>query len=434
MEDANRLLIQAVIMKNDGRTVLPLLRSIRWQVGDPLRDGALIPFFASTLRHARFTTDFGEVLSTDLLRRLRESSPVLESIYLNHVGPSLIQELLRFDRLSDISISRISRPGAFEAIVTKPNLAFLRVNDVGGTWVSPGPAVSVRDLRVLAVTGAVLSISSLFACARFYALEQASIHVTTLHQVYLRSADIMMLLGAFYASVSTSRVRTLNLSLLSMGQLPGDDFPALRDLLAAILPLSDLRSFTLAGLHDIMPVDDADIAALGGAWPKLEHLSIGTGTTKTSCMSLGALHHLAGACPNLRELSLPGLVYPAVGVYAIPTPQSMARAESEPTHPHPLRKLQVRARVVQKPYAVSISDETAEAVARYLLDLFPRLDGWEYKPAPEPPREPQPQPQPARPTGVRTVDLSKLVMWDDRWRKVTKRIYAICVACEPMAL
>ena len=90
--------------------------------------------------------------------------------------------------------------------------------------------------------------------------------------------------------------------------------------------------------------------------------------------------------------------------------------------------------MVQKPYAVSISDETAEAVARYLLDLFPRLDGWEYKPAPEPPREPQPQPQPARPTGVRTVDLSKLVMWDDRWRKVTKRIYAICVACEPMAL
>ncbi|KAM5536108.1 hypothetical protein V8D89_010207, partial [Ganoderma adspersum] len=131
-EGANRLLIQAVVMQNGGRTVLPLLRSIRWHACDPSRNGALIPFFASTLRHASFTTKSEEGPSGHLLRRLRESSSVLESLHLNYLSPSLVQELLCFDRLDKVAVYRISRPDHFQAIITKPNLTELRVNDVAG--------------------------------------------------------------------------------------------------------------------------------------------------------------------------------------------------------------------------------------------------------------------------------------------------------------
>ncbi|PIL23586.1 hypothetical protein GSI_14899 [Ganoderma sinense ZZ0214-1] len=132
IETANRLLIQAVIMQNAGRTVLPLLRSIHWQSCDSPWDGALIPLFTPTLRHAGFTTNSGDGPSAHLLRRLREACPTLHSIYLNYISPSLVQGVLPFDRLRKVGIYRISGPDHFRDIITKPDLTTLRVHDVVG--------------------------------------------------------------------------------------------------------------------------------------------------------------------------------------------------------------------------------------------------------------------------------------------------------------
>ncbi|PIL23587.1 hypothetical protein GSI_14900 [Ganoderma sinense ZZ0214-1] len=270
----------------------------------------------------------------------------------------------------------------------------------------------------------------LFTCARFHALESAHIHVTSSKEVHLRSGDITALLGLFYAAVSASHVRTLNLTMICISLQSDDDFPPLRDLLASILPLRDLRTFTLTGVLRVMPVDDADFVALARAWPTLERLNISDGTTSESAVSLGALHHFASACPSLQELSLPGLVYPVVGVHVIPEPP-LASSPERP--PHPLRQLRVRTVLVPKTDPQSISDESAEAFARYLLELFPNLDGWEYMPKPPRPREPSPEPGPP---GRRRpgISMSSFVAYDGRWWAVARRIYALCAAREEAKL
>ncbi|KAI1786054.1 hypothetical protein LXA43DRAFT_975931 [Ganoderma leucocontextum] len=368
-------------MQNGGSTVLPLLRTIRWLASDSSPSGLF-------------------------LRRLRELSPLLENISFDHPGPSVVQALLHFPRLHQVRIFRISQPEPFEAIITKPNLTFFRVHEVIGPWADPGRAVSVRDLRVLVVAGAAPALSGLFRLVRFQALKRANIHVMCFSQIHLETTDIMTLLGLFYNAVSTSSLQSIDLALLGSPP-PSLDlaFPALRDLLAPILPLSDLRSFNLIGMLTVTSLDDADFEALARAWPKLERLLLHHGFNRECGVSIGALHDLSRRCPDLRELSVPGLRYPIIGVHDIPTPP----------HRSP------------SPY---ISDETAEALARYLLDLFPSLDGWEYKPAPpreKPPREPSPEPP-----GRRTFNPSAYLSGDSRWWKIARNIYAIYSAREEL--
>ena len=420
IEDTSRLLIQAVLTQNGGRTVLPLLRSIQWLGRDSApSDGTLIPFFASTLRHARFTKP--NVL---LLRRLRESSPLLESIFLPHLGPSLVQELLRFHRLRAAQVSRISQPEPFKIIVAKPNLISLGINKVVGPWPDPGHVVSVRDLRVLTLASEdVIALSGLFNTVRFQTLETVNVHVMYASQ---RLPDIVTFISAFGNSVSASSLQNFNLALVGLSSRPPDvTLPAFRDLFALFLPLGDLRTFNLICLLETTSTDDADIEALARAWPKLERLHINRGSTSESGVSMSALHHLSIWCPRLRELSLPGLHYPTIGIHEIPAPPP----DRSPSHP--LRHLRVRTLLFPEENPPYISDKDAEALARYLLDLFPRLDGWKYKPA-TPRHDPSapdsgPDPEPSR---SRTFINASAVSTDTRWPKIAGHIYAICSAHE----
>ena len=186
--DATRLLIQGVVMQNGGKPILPLLRAIRWWTRVPVRDGALIPLLTSTLRHANICfAGSDEPAFALLLRRLHEAAPFLEMLSI-HMGPeldslglSLIQELISFDRLRDVRITKIRDLSAFQAIVTKANLTSLDVvarRGNTGSWVGfASRAVSVFNLCELTVSGCGPEVSDIFRTIRFHALKSVAVEL-----------------------------------------------------------------------------------------------------------------------------------------------------------------------------------------------------------------------------------------------------------------
>ncbi|KAI1787335.1 hypothetical protein LXA43DRAFT_714371 [Ganoderma leucocontextum] len=277
INDASRLLVQTVVMQNGGITVLPLLRTIEWRASAPIfgLDDALVPFFTSTLRRA--TIDISrpdEAENILLLRRLRESSPFLEKISVDtgsqpDTSPSITQELLSFARLDQVQVSRTGLEG-FQALATKSNLTYLKVREVTGPWVGSGCAISVRDLRELSVKGDASALSGLFNLVRFQALKSAKIGLKSFSETQIALADITTSLAQFYKAVSTSGFQTFELTVYSLPTIrsPGNE-PALRDLLAPLLPIHDLRLFRLVAMDSIACINDADIEALARAWPKV---------------------------------------------------------------------------------------------------------------------------------------------------------------------
>ncbi|KAI1790849.1 hypothetical protein LXA43DRAFT_463582 [Ganoderma leucocontextum] len=398
-------------MQNGGKPVLPLLRTIQWWPRVPLRDGALILFLASTLRHAIICFSGSDETSITLLfRRMRESSPFMETLSI-HMGPELntlglspIQELVYFDRLREVSVTLIRDPEAFRALVTKPNLTCLSLTlpGVTGALVGLGHAISiVRDLRELTMEGNTSVVFSLLNLVRFQALKSAIFQLDSPEGSHVAPTDVTTFLALLYNTVSNSDLQTVQLAVdmyTQAFQPHGHNEPALRDLLAPILPIRGLRCFRLLTQRNtIATLDDADIHALATAWPRLNRLSIDRGLTPESSVSLNAIHHLYTHCTDLQELFIPRLRWALIGVHSIPAP-----LDRSPTHP--LWHLSM------PDSGPDLSDEGAEAMARYLLDLFPRLDPRRYKPTLDDCRYFFPRP---------------VVHSDSRWNKVVGHIYSI---------
>ena len=365
-------------MQNGGKPILPLLRAIRWWTRVPVRDGALIPLLTSTLRHANICfAGSDEPAFALLLRRLHEAAPFLEMLSI-HMGPeldslglSLIQELISFDRLRDVRITKIRDLSAFQAIVTKANLTSLDVvarRGNTGSWVGfASRAVSVFNLCELTVSGCGPEVSDIFRTIRFHALKSVAVELDFPAESLVTPTDIITFLGLFYNAVSDSELQsfklTANINILGLGP-HGQSEPSLRDLLAPILPIRGLRSFCLLARMKtvIARLDDADIRTLATAWPRLERLFIDRWKfTPESSVSINAIHDLYTHCADLQELSIPSFHWAAIGVHSIPPPRDCSPA-------HPLWHLSMSAS------GPDLSDEGAEAMARYLLDLFPSLD------------------------------------------------------------
>ena len=124
-------------------------------------------------------------------------------------------------------------------------------------------------------------------------------------------------LALFYNTGSTSDLENFSFAPCP----PSADFyddavPPFRKLIAPILPLRDLRSFTLANTPARLgaSMDDVDLEALACAWPKLEHLSLDRKFATQSNVSINGIHNLYTHCAHLHVLQLR---WPVIGVDAM---------------------------------------------------------------------------------------------------------------------
>ncbi|KAM5538773.1 hypothetical protein V8D89_007495 [Ganoderma adspersum] len=385
---AQLLLIKAVLLRNGGKTILPLLQSIEWDERPP-GDGSLIPFFTSTLRDATFSFACppDEMPHALLLRRLRECSPSLEKLVISTtlwdkdnvaVGPQLLHEVLSFDRLREVKIYSIKGPAAFRDLVAKPGLISLTIWDVTGRWDGPSSQSSspvlIHDMRRLSVSGTGHSLAGLFKEARFKVLESAKLNV---HPDSDSDAaeDTLSVLTAFRDAVPACHLQSLDLFIWGcQSWILAKSF---RDVIGPVLHLREMRSFCF-GTEEVEPrIEDADIEALVSAWPKLVHLSLDCQTlppmgSDIHALSVIALHHIHAHCHSIKELNVGDVLCPVVGVQPIPAPLDRSS-------PHPLRQLSIGRRPIPAFGYRGISEEAAEALAGYLLELFPAAQREGYK-------------------------------------------------------
>ena len=186
------------------------------------------------------------------------------------LGPPLVRELLSLDRLRKIKVDRFSGPSAFLDLVTKPNLVCLEILDVSGLWIASSSPILVHDLRELSVTSTGPALVGLFDLVRFQALETVSIDIAPSLDAEKEIEDV---LKALYNAVPAGALRSFALDVSGPGIDIGRTPRTLRDLVRPILPLREILSFKFYGEEFYPPIEDADIEALVGAWPKLERLS-----------------------------------------------------------------------------------------------------------------------------------------------------------------
>ncbi|KAM5538784.1 hypothetical protein V8D89_007506 [Ganoderma adspersum] len=345
---------------------------------------------------------------------------------------SAAQELVNFPRLRKLRIFHIQAPATFRAIVMKPNLTSLNVALCRVRVTDPslgiGPLISVHDLRELSVRGEASVFPSAFSNIRFTALQSAVIHLNNPMGSPLVLGDITKFLAPFYRSICDSdslQDFELKIDLKALADLPppGSEYP-LRALLAPILPIGTMRSVRLIIANRFATLDDADIRAVASAWPRIKSLHTPHGYTLTSSISIDALHHLYTHCPDLEELSIPRFRWPQVevGVHAIPLPPLSNDDVGRPPRAHPLWHLNIvhdRFKDEFLPlFGGTLSDNGVDAMAWYLLELFPHLvsdpglyastlkhadDWWD--------------PEKFRRPGFRL---------DDRWSRIVRRMLAIC--------
>ena len=437
--DATRSLIQGVFRQNGETPILPLLHTFEWSANIPVRDDAFIMLFSPSLLCAtlKFLGSHDEAEIVRLIRRLRVSSPSLEKLavfmgYHRHMlglGPA--RELVEFSRLHEIHVSTIQTPATFRAIVAMPNLTSLEcqctVDEITGSSVELGRVISVPDLCQLTVRGRESAFQSLFSLHLFPALQSATFSIDAPPPSQGRAQmDIATFLALFYNSIPNSKfLQSFNLYVGSRSQkMPqSGPQPSLREVLAPILSNCSLRSFRLTTMDKLVSLNDADICALAAAWPGLKalHLAVPPSPTPESNISISAIHHLHTHCRRLAELSIPTLRWPLIGVHSIPSPPSAL--DSPPVHP--LWRLYMPPQDITAEllplFGVELSDEAAEAMARYLLDLFPlmgsELNAWVYKEMVNEARDEQdPSVIYLRPPRVRL---------DDRWSRVAQHILSI---------
>ena len=304
---AHLLLIQAVVLKNGGETVLPLLQSISLDGISVPKDSPLVSFFTSTLRCAAITREpDDEEAHVLLFHRLQEASPNVQKIEISPtynrpagddlvVGPRLVQELLSFDRLRELGVyGGYTQPAYILDLITKPNFTSLRIGCIPGPLRSSSP-VLVQDLLELSIVGTGPILVGLFNLLRFEALESATIEVEYSPIVEQETTDV---LEAFYKSLpSTSPLRSFTIEV-TVWQPEGTSI-SLRDLVHPTLPLRNIRSFKYFNRVPHHSIEVADIATLAAAWPKLESLTFDTDDPSDAyAFSLDALHYIHAHCPQ----------------------------------------------------------------------------------------------------------------------------------------
>ena len=303
-------LLRSVVARNCGNSVFPLLRSFTWSedVTTMLRDSSLSPLFTPTLRHASiFLGGSDHLANTASLRRLRESSPFLESITLDtdldvSADLPLAQELASFGRLREVRLPSLTESQALQELLTHPNLTSLALFEVLGPWMGSASRTSISHLLELDICAGVPCLTSLFEHTRFEALRTVRLSCVRT-DTHFRVTDTIPVLEALRSSVSSGVLQSI--TIFSGWFNLGEDKPSLRAVLAPILALRAIRSFNFLCPVDVVRHEDEDVDALARAWPALERLSLYSGIVIDSAVSVAAIHSLYVHCPALKEVSLP---------------------------------------------------------------------------------------------------------------------------------
>ena len=75
--------------------------------------------------------------------------------------------------------------------------------------------------------------------------------------------------------------------------------------------------------------------------------------------------------------------------------------------------------IIKKSLGPALSDEDVEAMAEYLLDLFPRLEPEQYRRAAQEEGDSSSASELSR-------KMESVLRFDGRWRRVSARVYTLC--------
>ncbi|PIL26089.1 hypothetical protein GSI_11843 [Ganoderma sinense ZZ0214-1] len=331
------------------------------------------PFRFDEHQWIRFGQSVSNVPYEEPVRRLRDSSPHLESLRLYSAGitPNLLTAITSFEHLREARLGTINSE-AFRNLVAMPKLTNLEVYSLD--WDEQTLAcepICARSLRSLVVGDDASTLENFF-----YALDAPSLEAATLH-LFRDDTDAALnyvpCLSALARAVDPAIFRALALEAgYSRGPVPE---LSLVELLAPLFQLRALRHLDLSGTRLPLFAEDQDFMYLALAWPKLETLSISPMSQDLDdvCQvpSPVVLDHLRMFCPNLQRLRLPYLDLRGREFEIVPPPRGRAR--------HGLVALTIGS--VHRPALACEGQDEPEPdakqiddLAQYLLQLFPALE------------------------------------------------------------
>ncbi|PIL26526.1 hypothetical protein GSI_12284 [Ganoderma sinense ZZ0214-1] len=261
--------------------------------------------------------------------------------------------------------------------LSQPITSALNLNHTGGL----GPSWVSRNCPTLA---------RLFTALDAPRLASASFHAMSNDR---HDADYISCIEALATACPPSAMEALCIALDEDGGPQMLEY--LTDLLDPLLPFHNITHFRLSCLMVALVADDDDLWAIARAWPKLQKFELwqahwdnhadpdedSDSDEDEDRDGLGiptpvALASFRDHCPDLRELVLPHLDFDA----DMPTPQRMRPWGREPQHG--LKILGFGAKDLGgddgdfrvQGRASKPDDRQVAGWARYVLDLFPKLD------------------------------------------------------------
>ncbi|KAI1795349.1 hypothetical protein LXA43DRAFT_882222, partial [Ganoderma leucocontextum] len=401
-EYKHKKLIHALIEHNGGETIFPSLRALWWPPSS-YSDSSYFVFFTPRLRTA--IIDFHRCMPRDkqhpdedpeshvFLARLHASSPRLDylsvSTSLQRIGTNHSRLIARFEHLTVLHlIARISLT-SFRELATMPRMENLHISHIRSdeTELKPSQSpgrIDARNLVTMSAGGNCPSLTHLFTALDAPVLVSASVHAMCDDPP--RREGYVDYISCIEAVATVGSPATLADLCIELDEDGGPRMlEYLADLLDPLLVFRNLTRFRLLCPTVALVADDGDFWAITGAWPKLREFRLcqaywgpcvdpeddDEGSEGIPIPTPEVLECFRDHCPDLRELVLPHLDFHA-DVPARRIPEDGSR--------HGLGYLSFGAEDLGDDdedcggEPTQLGDDKVVEWARYVLDLFPKLD------------------------------------------------------------
>ncbi|PIL26522.1 hypothetical protein GSI_12280 [Ganoderma sinense ZZ0214-1] len=400
-EDKHKQIIHALVEHNGGESIFPALQTLWWSPSS-YSDSSYFPLFTPQLRSAILNfphssnASLRDPLDRSFLARLRVSSPRLDYLCVDASwGPLGVDHLTvipSFEHLTDLNLVATTSLTWFRKLATMPRMKSLRIAYVASnkSELSRDPEqIHAPRLTAISVGGNCPSLAHLFTALGAPRLASASFHAMSDDRD--RDPDYISCIKALATTCPPSTLEVLCIALDEDGGPQTLEY--LTDLLDPFLPFRSITHLTLSCPMVGLVAQDHDLWAVADAWPKLRTLKLSQAywepcTDPTDPDSTGiplptadALASFHDHCPDLRELVLPPLSFNA----DVPAPRRRRAGESGPRHG--LKTLAFGAKDLggedddEEGWMERLGEQDPEPDhrqvvrwARYILDLFPKLD------------------------------------------------------------
>ncbi|PIL26551.1 hypothetical protein GSI_12309 [Ganoderma sinense ZZ0214-1] len=415
-EYKHKELICALIAHNGGETIFPSLRTLWWPPSS-YSESSYFPLFTSRLRSA--ILDLDRCTARDLrppaedpesdgfLSRLLASSPRLDHLTVctpfHHIGTNFSGLISSFEHLRVLHLTARISLTSFRGFASLPRMEYLDVFHVSlddqHPLSRPPSPIPAPHLQFLHVGGTSLSLTQLFFALAAPTLASASVRATwdapprTIADGHVDYATCIEALATVSSPAALADVAIA---------LDEDGGPRIRehllDLLGPLLAFPNIARFALSCPTVGLVAADDHFWAISGAWRKLRHFRL-VQAHWDPCVTVDpdddesvpvpvptpqVLECFREDCPDLRELCLPHLdVHADVPALFTRVPKERERERERPCHG--LGRLSLEARDVYEDdedrimarEVMRLGDEKVGEWARYILRLFPNLDGEE---------------------------------------------------------